>query len=223
MASPWLPAAAAACLLPRMAMGASAGEGRITRTPRPVRAARWVLFGLLLVSAAVTLFGLPELQRAVAAGRWPPAALAAPLALLGLFAVGYAAYRIALVRAGRYPAGKALVRIAVVAVVAGAVAGLVLLPPDARRPGEGPVDLGRPLLSADPDVRAIAAELARHRPREQALAQVDRLIDLLGDGSPEVRRQARLSLATLAGKDVGGDGPDAADRWREHWRAARGR
>jgi hypothetical protein len=191
------------------------------RTPRAVRAARWILFGLLLASAAITLFGLPELQRAVSEGRWPPAALAVPAALLGLFAIGYAAYRIALVRAGRYPAGRALVRIAVMGAVVGAVAGLVLVPPDAASPGEGPVRLARPLASENPEVRALAAEVVRSRPREEALAAVDRLVDLLGDRSPEVRRQARLSLAALAGRDVGGEGPDAAARWREYWQAAR--
>jgi hypothetical protein len=199
--------------------GAAATPG--ARTPRAVRVARWLLFGLLLASAALTLFGLPELQRAVAAGRWPPAARAIPAALLGVFVVGYAAYRIALVRARRYPAGKALVRIALMGVLVGAVAGLVLRPPDAGSPGEGPVTLARPLASADPEVRALAAEVVRVRPRDEALAHVDRLVELLQDRSPEVRRQARLSLAVLAGRDAGGEGPDASVRWREYWRTAR--
>jgi hypothetical protein len=190
---------------------------RRTRTPRAVKAARWVLFALLLVSAGLTLFGLPEMQRAVAEGRWPSAALAVPAALLALFAVGYAAYRIALVRAGRYPAGKALFRIALMAAAVGAAAGIVLVPPEAGAPGESSIDLSRPLGSPDPEVRALAAELVRHRPRKQALAYADRLVELLDDGSPEVRRQARLSLTSLAGRDVGG-GPDAAARWRELFR-----
>jgi hypothetical protein len=197
--------------------GGASDSRRFPRTSRAVRAARWVLFGLLAASAALTLFGLPQIQRAVAAGRWPPAALAAPPALLALFAVGYAAYRIVLVRAGRYPAGKALVRIAVLAAVAGAVAGLVLVPPERTRPEDLPVDLARPLLSDEPDVRALAAELARHRPRAEGLAHVDRLVQLLSDPAPEVRRQARLTLVALAGKDFG-DGPAAAARWREHWK-----
>jgi hypothetical protein len=189
---------------------------RRTRTPPAVKAARWVLFALLIVSAGLTLFGLPEMRRAVAQGRAPSAALAVPAALLGLFAVGYAAYRIALVRAGRYPAGKALFRIALVAAVVGAAAGIVLVPPEAGAPGEASIDLSRPLRSPDPEVRALAAELVRHRPRKEALAHAERLIELLDDGSPEVRRQARLSLAFLAGRDVGG--PDAAARWREQFR-----
>lgn len=180
-----------------------------------------MLFGLLLVSAGVTLFGLPELQRAISEGRWPPATLALPAGLLALFSVGYAAYSLALVRAGRYPAGKALVRIALVAAVVGAAAGMVLVPPDVRAPGESSVDLRGPLRSDDPDVRALAAEIVRHRPRSQSLAAAEQLVDLLGDRSPEVRRQARLSLVALAGKDVGGQGPDAVARWREHVRRMR--
>lgn len=192
-------------------------QARRASTPRAVKAARWVLFALLLVSAAVTLFGLPEMRRAVAEGRWPPATLAFPAALLALFVVVYAAYRIALVRAGRYPAGKALVRIAVIAAAVGAAAGLVLTQPEEVVPGAA-VDLSGPLLSADPAVRALAAEVVRHRPRRQGLAHAQRLVELLDDGSADVRRQARLSLTALAGKDVGGTGPDAATRWREHFR-----
>ena len=184
---------------------------------RAATVTRWVLFGLLLVSVAVTLFGFPELQRAVAQGRWPPITLAIPAALLGLFALGYAGYRIVLVRAGRYPAGKALVRIVLIAAVVGAAAGIVLVPPDPA-PAGAAVDLDRLLRSADPDVRAIAAELARHRPRLQGLAYAQRLVELLDDASPEVRRQARLTLVALAGKDAGGPGPDSAARWREHFR-----
>jgi hypothetical protein len=185
-----------------------------------VRAARWILFALLLASAGLTLFGLPDIQRAVAAGRFPPLALAVGPALLGVFAVGYAAYRLALVREGRYPAGKALVRIALLAAVAGAVAGLVRTAPDARVPGQGPVELGQALLSSDPESRALAAEVARFRPRPEALEAVPRLVAALEDPSPEVRRQARASLVALAGTDAGGEGPDAPARWRDYWRRA---
>ena len=199
-------------------MATEIAPDRGKRLPPAVKAARWILFALLLVSAGMTLFDLPELQRAVAQGRWPSAALVVPAALLALFAVGYAAYRIALVRAGRYPAGKALFRIALMAAVVGSAVGLVLLPPEAGTSDEAAVDLARPLRPPDPDARALAAELVRHRPRRQALGYANRLIELLDDGSQEVSRQARLSLVALAGKDVGGRGPDAAARWREHFR-----
>lgn len=200
--------------------GEGNGTGRASGMASAVRATRWVLFALLIASAALTLFAFPELQRAVAAGRWPPATLAVGPALLALFVVGYAGYRIVLVRAGRYPAGKALVRIALMAAVVGVVVGLVRVPQDGRAPGQGQVELERPLLSSDPEVRALAAEVARHRPRAQALRVVPRLVALLEDRSPEVRRQARLSLVALAGRDVGGDGADAPARWRDYWRDA---
>jgi hypothetical protein len=204
-------------------MAQAGTEGKTTRTPRGVKAARWVLFALLIVSAALTLFGLPQLQRAVAAGRWPPVTLAAPPALLAVFIVGYAAYRIALVRAGRYTAGKTLVQVAVMLLVLGIVAGVAIMPPEGTGPGQVPVDLARPLASSSPEMRALAAEVARHRPREQALAVADRLADLLDDPAPEVRRQAHASLVALAGADVGGEGPGAAARWRAWSRAARPR
>ena len=65
----------------------------------------------------------------------------------------------------------------------------------------------------------MAAELARHRDRSDAIRYVPRLVDLLADSSPEVRRQARESLVSIAGKDAGGDGPDAVRRWRAFWRS----
>ncbi len=185
--------------------------------PGAARALRWILFALLLLSAVLTLVGLPELQREVAAGRFPRGALALPPAFLAVFILGYAAYRFVLVRAGRYPAGKALVQTGLMVLVLGVIAGIALergQPPA----GDGPVDLGRALGSADPDARAMAAELVRHRPREAGLSQVRRLVELLGDPSPEVRRQARASLVLLAGEDVAGAGRDESARWLTYWR-----
>lgn len=209
-----MPGATRACFTARMPAAGSTGEGRL---PRSVRALRWILFGLLLLSTVLTLVGLPELQREVAAGRFPRAALAVPPAFLALFIVGYAAYRFVLVRAGRYPAGKALVQLGLMMLVLGVIAGIAL---ERGQPaaGDRPVDLGRALASADPDARAMAAELLRHRPREVGLAQVARLVELLDDPSAEVRRQARAALVQLAGEDVAGEGRDAPGRWRAYWR-----
>jgi hypothetical protein len=194
-------------------------RGAGARPPRYVRTLRWVLFALLIASAALALVGLPELQRAVAAGRWPRAALAAPAVVLAVFIAGYAAYRFALVRAGRYPAGKTLVQLGLMVLVLGLVLGIAR--ERARGPGvDEPVDLSREIRSADPEVRAMAAELLRHRPRETALAEVPRLVGLLDDPSLEVRRQARATLVALAGRDSGGEGPGAPERWRRYWREA---
>jgi hypothetical protein len=179
---------------------------------------RLLLFFLLLATVALTLTGVPELERAVRQGRRPPAVLMAAPALLALFILSFAAYRFALVRAGRYHAGKAFVQVGFM------VAVLALLLPGSleryRAAGVGPpVDLTRQLASSDPDARAMAAELARHRSPEDALRYVPRLLALLDDASPEVRRQARASLVVLAGEDAGGEGDDAAARWRAFWRA----
>lgn len=187
------------------------------RVPPFVRSLRWILYGLLLACAALTLVGLPELQAAVAQGRWPRATLALPPTFLAVFIVGYGAYRFALVRAGRYPAGKALVQLGLMLLVLGVVASVAL--DRGRPPAASPVDLARALASGDADARAMAAELIRYRPREAALPRVPKLLDLLGDPSVEVRRQARATLVALAGTDAGGDGPDMGDRWRAFWRS----
>jgi hypothetical protein len=179
--------------------------------------ARLVLYVLLLASAAVTLTGVPILEQAVREGRRSPAVLMLAPALLALFIALFVAYRFALVRAGRYHAGKAFVQVGFM------VAVLALLLPGSleryRAAGVArPVDLTRQLRSADPEARAMAAELARHRMPDDALRYVPRLVALLDDTSPEVRRQARASLVALAGKDEGGDGRDAPARWRAFWR-----
>jgi hypothetical protein len=193
--------------MPDVATGARPG-----RATRLVRVARWVLFGLLIVSATWTLVGLPELQREVAAGRWPRAALAGPPTVLALFLVGFAAYRLALVREGRSGAGKSLVQVAVLFLVFAVVAGVALRP--IERPAGQAASLARPLGSTDPDVRALAAEVARYRPPEDVRPVAGRLAELLDDPTPEVRRQAHAALVSLAGADVGGEGPGAAARWR---------
>jgi hypothetical protein len=186
--------------------------------PAPLRALRWILYGLLLAATWLTLLGVPELARAVGEGRWPRAALAVPPAVLALFIAGYAVYRFALVRAGRYPAGKALVHVGLMLVVLGVIAGMVRDRAATQRTlsADGP-DLSAPLRAHDPTVRALAAELVRHRPREAAARYVPDLVVLVEDPAPEVRRQAHASLVELAGTDVGGEGPGAAARWREHW------
>jgi hypothetical protein len=182
-----------------------------------VKRARLLLYVLLLASAVVTLTGVPELERAVRERHRSPVLLMVAPALLSLFIVLFAAYRVALVRAGRYHAGKAFVQVGFMLAV------LALLLPGSlerfRAAGVArPVDLTRQLASPDPEARAMAAELTRHRGPEDAQRYVPRLLAMLADPSPEVRRQVRASLVALAGEDAGGEGPGAADRWREFWR-----
>ncbi len=193
---------------------ASAGElPRRGSTPPLVRRARWVLYVLLLASAAATLFGAPALEQLVREGRAPRASLVAPPLLLAAFIALFAAYRFVLVRAGRCHAGKALVQVLVMVLVLSVAAPGSM----ERFRAAGTVrsvDLSRHLDSPDAEARALAAELARHRDQADALRYLPRLAELLEDPSPEVRRQARASLTALAGTDMGGDGPDAPARWR---------
>lgn len=197
-------------------MAVASTEGRASAPPL-VRYARIVLYVLLLAAAGVTLLGEPALEQHVREGRAPRATLVIAPALLAAFIVLYALYRFALVRAGRYHAGKAFVQVGLmVLVLALAVPGSL-----ERWHSAGavrPVELSRHLRAPDSDARAMAAELVRHRDRAAALAYVPRLLELLEDPSPEVRRQARASLIALAGGDPGGEGPDATRRWREWWK-----
>lgn len=185
---------------------------------RLLRPVRLVLYVLLAGSAMFTLLGGPTLEQAVREGRLPQSALVVAPVLLLVFIVVFAAYRFALVRTGHYHAGKAFVQVGLMLLV------LTLLLPRSleRYQAAGtvrPVDLTRYLRAPDPESRAMAAELARHRERPEALRYVPRLVELIQDGSPEVRRQARASLQTLAGSDAGGDGADAGERWRAYWRS----
>ena len=178
------------------------------------RSARVVLYLMLLGAAAAALLVSPGTSFGAGPGRRPELLLA-PV-LLGAFAVGFTAYRYTLVRAGRYHAGKAFVQIGLLGLV------LVLFIPASveRWQASGatpPVDLTRQLRAADPEARAMAAELVRHRAPEDARRYVPRLVVLLGDPAAEVRRQASVSLVALAGQDAGGEGPEAAQRWRAYW------
>jgi hypothetical protein len=178
---------------------------------------RFLLYLLLLVAAGVTLFGAPAIEQAVREGRAPRVALMVAPALLATFIGFFAAYRFALVRAGHYNAGKAFVQVLLMVLV------LTLSLPGSlerwRAAGTvRSVDLSRHLRSTDAEARAVAAELARHRDRADALRYVPRLVQLLHDSSPEVRRQARATLVILAGRDVGGEDADAAAKWRDWWK-----
>ncbi len=178
------------------------------------RSARVVLWLLLIGAAAAALLVSPGVDPSAVPGRRPELLLA-PV-LLGAFAVGFTAYRFTLVRAGQYHAGKAFVQVGLLGLVL-----FLFLPGSVERwKASGavpPVDLTRQLRSADPEARAMAAELVRHRAPDDARRYVPRLVALVDDASPEVRRQARASLTALAGLDAGGDGEGAAERWRAYW------
>ncbi len=190
-----------------------ADDGPRARIPASTRALRLLVVALLVVAAGMTLAGLPWLRAGVAAGRLPRGLVAIPPILLGAFIFGYAVYRLLLVRAGRYPAGKVLAQVGLMLLALGVVAGVALdlVPPGTRRDR---IEQG--VKSASPEVRALAAELARHRPPRRARDLVPALIELLEDGDPEVRREAHASLVAITGVDLGED-PGSRERWRERF------
>jgi hypothetical protein len=181
--------------------------------PRAIPVLRWILLAVLAVAAAASILGLP---RAVEAG-WPGWVRLVPVGLLAIFVAGYAAYRLALVRAGRYSAGKAMVRVGLMLLLLGVIAGIALeRPPTA--PSGAALDLAGPLAAEDPALRALAAEVARSRPQAEGRRHLARLAALVEDPSAEVRHQARASLGALVGDDAG-EGAGATARWLELCRA----
>lgn len=186
-------------------------------TPRPAPPPL-LLYLLLLAAAAATLTGIPIFEEAVRQGRRPPAILMLAPVLLAIFIVLFAIYRFARVRAGQYHPGKAFVQVGFMVLVLA-----LLLPTSLERyraaRGGHPIDLTRQLQSPDPEARALAAELARHRERDDVVRYLPRLVALLDDPSPEVRRQTRASLVSIAGQDEGGEGDGASQRWKAYWRS----
>ena len=134
-----------------------------TAVPGAVPYLRWILFAILLVASSAALIGLPRAE----AGGWSTWLRLVPVLLLVLFIGGYATYRFTLVRAGHYPAGKALVRVAMLVLLTLAITGIALDRPPPRQPGARP----RPGRAARQPraawLRAVASEVVRHRPRRR--------------------------------------------------------
>jgi len=148
----------------------------------------------------------------------PPRAAAAAPILFAIFLVVFAVYRLALVRAKKYPAATGFFQIGL-----GALVWVLILPGTRQRIGREPGDDVQVLLhSSDPRVRALAAELAGYRGKGRAYA-ID-LIERLDDPDGAVRGSAHSALVRLFGTDVspGEEGPAAQQRWREavHARAS---
>ncbi len=191
-------------------MPSAASEGTRPRIPSTARTLRYLVLGLLALATVLTLAWLPSLRVEVASGRLPRAVLAIPPALLAVFIGGYAAYRFTLVRAGRYPAGKALAQVGLMVLALLLVARFALDPvPPTPRGGR----LERGLRSGSADVRALAAELARYRAADRVRPLVPLLVALLDDPDPEVRLEAHTSLGAITGEDLG-VGEGASLRWR---------
>ncbi|HWE24557.1 MAG TPA: HEAT repeat domain-containing protein [Myxococcales bacterium] len=178
-----------------------------------VRILRPALYALLVASALLTFWAGREIG-----GRElsPRAAAAAPI-LFAIFLVVFAVYRLALVRAKKYPAATGLFQIGL-----GALVWVLLLPGSRQRIGHDPGDEVQVLMRAsDPRVRALAAEVAGWRGDTARYASD--LVELLDDTEPDVGRAAHRALVRLAGTDAspGEEGSVAQRKWRDAL-AARG-
>jgi hypothetical protein len=135
--------------------------------------------------------------------------VAAPWVFLA-FAVFFAIYRMVMVQAKKYPAGKAFFQIGSTGLF------FVLLLPRTV-PAELPSDPVEQLLGhRDAEVRALAAEVARSRP--EGARYGPGLVKALEDPNPRVREEAHRSLVQLGGSDLGAPGdPEAVRRWKEKY------
>ena len=165
-----------------------------------------VLYTLLLGAAGLAFFG-KEFP-----GRLPLQVQRVTPFVFGTFVALFAAYRFVLVRSRKYPSFKAFYQVGLAVVV------FLLLLPSARAsygslPGPG---LAADLSDSNARVRALAAEVVRHRP--DAARYASSLVTALEDEDPEVRVQAHRSLVQVAGVDLGSpEVPGAIQRWRERF------
>jgi hypothetical protein len=168
-----------------------------------------VLYVLLASAAALALWArnfpgvLPR-----------PLAVAAPVAFF-VFSVGFAVYRLRLVRAKKYPAVKAFFQIGATFLFL-----MLLLPQPKAKPAPEAIadyELGALLEDSDWRVRALAAEVVRYRVGGAKYGSL--LVRALSDPDARVREEAHRSLVLLNGRDLGApeDGR-AIEAWGEKFR-----
>jgi hypothetical protein len=174
-----------------------------------VRILRPALYALLVASALLTFWAGGSIGGRQLGMR---EARAAPI-LFGIFLVVFAVYRLALVRAKKYPAATGLFQIGL-----GALVWVLLLPGSRERLAVPPEavrdDVVVYLVSPQPQARALAAELAGYR--NDPARYAGPLIEHLADPDAHVRETARASLVRMAGGDAapGVSGPNAQEQWR---------
>ena len=185
-----------------MSEAARPGKLRVRSGLKFVPFLRPALYALLVLSALFTFWAGGDIG-----GRRLPAwtHVVAPT-LFGVFLVVFAVYRFALVRAKKYPAATGFFQVGL-----GALIWVLLLPSTRHEfaPPPGEDDVAVLMSSADPRVRAVAAELAGYRP--QGARYAAQLIEHLDDADPAVRGRAHDSLVRIAGTDAG----TSAEKWRK--------
>ncbi|MBN2361203.1 MAG: hypothetical protein JXR83_17240 [Deltaproteobacteria bacterium] len=161
---------------------------------------RLVLYLALVVSALVTLFGLPEIQRRVDANTLAPLWLLAPAFFFGLFLLVYAVDRYRLVHFRSYPSGRALFQ-----VFLGVVFLMLLLPSSiveyrsalTSRPSRD--ELSTLMRHRDARVRALACEVAGTR--REGTSYLQALGNALADRNGKVSAAARQALRRITGRN----------------------
>ena len=172
-----------------------------------VRILRPALYALLVASALLTFWAGAD----IGGRELPPQAAQAAPVLFAIFLVVFAVYRLALVRAKKYPAATGLFQIGL-----GALVWVLLLPGSRQRIGRDPGDDVQVLMrSSDGRVRALAAEVAGTRSDPARYASD--LLELLDDTEPGVRHAAHAALVRVAGSDAspGEEGAAAQRKWRQ--------
>lgn len=156
-----------------------------------------VLYVLLVGSAALALW-VREFPGFL------PASLerAAPY-VFAAFVACFAVYRLALVRARKYSAFKAFFQIGAAALF------FMLLLPGAKRSYQAEGDALTELMGdPNPQVRALAVEVARHRPEPAKYGSL--LVKALKDPDHQVRAEAHRTLVEITGTDLGAPSDEAA-------------
>jgi hypothetical protein len=174
-----------------------------------VRPGLTLLLYVLLVASAITALGV-QTGRFSTSG---PVRAAAPWAFLA-FAVGFSVYRLALASVRKYSAFKAFFQVGSTAVFCMYLFFGTGPSHRSGRVGESS-NLAVAMKDPNPTVRALAAELAAHRPEAGEYGKA--LVEALKDSDPAVRTAAHESLVSLnGGIDLGPAGDaEAMAKWAE--------
>ena len=145
---------------------------------------------LLLMGSAILAVGFKKFN----AGPW----------VFLAFTICFAGYRMALIRAKKYPPFKAFFQVG-----AAFLFFMLLVLRTAPPPGISD-ELASLFTHSDPKIRALAAEVAVHRPSKLKYTRL--LVRALTDPDARVRQQAHRSLVEINQGQDAGDGDSVAGR-----------